>query len=78
MTGLNAHLGTMGRIRVLGWAASWYTVFVALVKVTSVDAGLPVLRLRSKRGKLLEETSRRMMWPLRKTLLVDQRSILYS
>ena len=41
-------------------------------------AFLPVFRLRSKRGKLLLETSSRILWPLRKTLLVDQRSILYS
>lgn len=36
-------------------------VLVALTKVESVEAGLPVLRLRSNRGKLLEETSSRMM-----------------
>jgi len=30
----------------------------------------PVLRLRSKRGKLLLEISRRSRWPARKTLLV--------
>src|ERR1035441_9201614 len=63
----------MGRIRALGYSLSWRMVLVALTNWLSVAADLPVLRLRSKRGKLLEETSTRMMWPLRNTLLVDHR-----
>ena len=57
-------------------------VFVAVVNASAefpwrlrYGRWLPVLRLRSKRGKLLLEISRRNVWPFLKTLLVDQRSI---
>jgi len=46
--------------------------------LTEVAADSPVFRLRSKRGKLLLEISRRMRWPARKTLLVVQRSQIYT
>jgi hypothetical protein len=36
----------------------------------SLPSGSPVLGLTSKRGKLLEEMSRRMRWPRAKRLLV--------
>ena len=72
--------GTTGSIRAEGWVLSWKMVFVAVTHLAEFDAGSPVFRLRSKRGKLLLETSRRMMWPFRKTLLVAHRSteILYT
>ena len=48
---------------------------MAVSHLAELAANSPVLRLRSKRGKLLLEISRRMRWPARKTLLVAQRSI---
>ena len=53
-------------------------VLAAFTKAALVLADLPVFRLRSKRGKLLLLTSRRMRCPFKKTLLVDHISILYS
>ena len=54
---------------------SWKMVFVAVTQVAESAARSQVLRLRSKRGKLLLESSSRRRWPVRKTLLVAQRSI---
>ena len=53
-------------------------VFVAFTNCVSSAALLPVFRLRSKREKLLDDTSSRIRCPFKKTLLVDHRSILYS
>src|SRR5580658_4073517 len=72
------YCGTTGKTSALGWALSCRMVFVAFTIVVSVLASLPVFRLRSKRGKLLLLTSRRIMWPFKNTLLVDHISILYS
>ena len=47
---------------------------MAETEVRAYLIGSPVFRLRSKRGKLLLEISRRNVWPFRKTLLVAQRS----
>src|SRR5581483_5054683 len=51
----------------------WWIVWLATWKV--VPRWLPVLRLRSQRGKQLLVTWMRILCPARKTLLVDQRSI---
>jgi len=48
---------------------------VAVTILAEVAADSPVFRLRSKRGKLLLEISRRMRWRVRNTLLVAQRSM---
>src|SRR5215469_18264398 len=67
--------GTTGSISAEGWVLSWKMVFVAVTHVAECAPSSPVLRLRSKRGKLLLETSSRSRWPVRKTLLVAQRSM---
>ena len=51
--------GTTGSIRAEGWVLSWRMVFVAVTHLAEFAAGSPVLRLRSKRGKLLLESSSR-------------------
>ena len=53
---------------------------VALTMRVLLSGSSPVFRFRSKWGKLLLETSKRSLWPVRKTLEVDQRSSvsLYS
>src|SRR5215467_1595382 len=51
--------GTTGSIRAEGWVLSWRMVFVAVTHFAEFAAGSPVLRLRSKRGKLLLESSSR-------------------
>src|SRR5450631_4525204 len=73
---MQANYGTTGRTRAEGCAASCRMVLVALAHLAEVAAGSPVFRLRSKRGKLLLEISRRRRCPARKTLLVAQRSIV--
>src|ERR1700730_10874064 len=57
-----------------GCAASCRIVFLAEIKSRLVACSAPVFRLRSKRGKLLLEASRRSTWPFLKTLLVAHRS----
>lgn len=56
---------------------SWKTVWRATSQVVPSPKASPVLRLRSKRGKLLELISSPMRWPGRKTLLVAHRSMVY-
>src|SRR5262252_2115943 len=51
-------------------------VFVAIVDLAEFAADSPVFRFRSKRGKLLLEISKRIRWPVLKTLLVAHRSII--
>ena len=70
--------GATGKINALECAPSSRIVFVAFTKCESWAPLLPVFKLRSKRGKLLDDTSSRIRWPFKNTLLVDQRSILYS
>src|SRR5580704_16707534 len=55
--------GTTGRIRAEGRVLSWKMMFVALTHVAEFAASSPVLRLRSKRGKLLLESSIRRRCP---------------
>ena len=61
-----------------GCAAEWCTVCRAETNEPSSPIVPPVFILRSKRGKLLEEISTRMLCPFLKTLAVAQRSIVYS
>src|SRR5580692_4085720 len=66
--------GITGSISAEGCCTSWRIVLVAATEVRPNLISSPVLRLRSKRGKLLLEISRRSEWPRRKTLLVAHRS----
>src|SRR5260370_25127827 len=67
--------GTTGSSTCDGSALPWYTVCSAGFRTVSSTSARPVLGLRSKRGKLLLEISRRMRWPGRKTLLVTPASM---
>src|SRR6516225_9014381 len=60
--------GMTGSTRAEGCCASWRIVLLAVTKVCANRISSPVLRLRSKRVKLLLEISRRSEWPRRKTL----------
>src|ERR1043166_6553569 len=64
--------GMMGSTSVEGCCASCRIVLVAETKLWANFISSPVFRLRSKRGKLLLEISRRNVCPFRKTLLVAQ------
>ena len=66
----------MGRVTWDGWAESCRMVW--RVGLNSVSAAMtpPVLVLRSKRGKLLLETSSRTLCPALNTLLVAHRSMV--
>src|SRR5690349_11834577 len=66
--------GMTGKTRRDGYADEWKIVCKALTISGERPGSSPVFGLRSKRGKLLEETSRRMRCPARKVLLVAQRS----
>ena len=59
-----------------GCATSWYTVWLAFTSFPACSTALPVFELRSKRGKLLLEISRRIRWPFRNTLPVTPASIV--
>src|SRR5262249_26543785 len=63
-----------GSISAEGRVRSCQTVCAAFSSLVSVPRGPPVFGFRSKRGKLLLETSRRMRWPFKKTLLVTPAS----
>src|SRR5258707_8519010 len=68
--------GTIGKINAEGRLWSWKITFVAEINCCPDSGCSAVFRLRSNRGKLLLEISRRRAWPLRKTLLVDHRSMV--
>ena len=72
------YLGITGSTIYDGYISLWYIVCVAFTNSVSVAKFLPVFKFRSNRGKLLDEISIRMLWPFLKTMLVAQRSILYS
>ena len=52
--------GITGSRRCDGWRGPWYTLWCAVRSSRSMPNSLPVLGLRSKRGKLDEDTSSRM------------------
>src|SRR5713226_2990364 len=66
--------GTIESSSAEGCALSWKIMFVAFTMRVARACSSPVFRLRSKRGKLLLETSSRSLCPARKTLLVAHRS----
>src|SRR5947207_10253053 len=70
--------GITGSTRAEGCCASCRMVLLALTKVCANLMSSPVLKLRSKRGKLLLEISTRSEWPRKNTLLVAQRSSVIS
>ena len=70
--------GTTGRISRDGCAASCRMVCSAFCTAASSPKTPPVFGLRSKRGKLLLDTSSRMRWPALKRFDVAPRSIVIS
>src|SRR5215469_5945993 len=66
--------GITGITSAEGCSVSCRIVFVAETNSRLVACSAPVFKLRSNRGKLLLETSSRMMCPFLKTLLVAHRS----
>src|SRR5580693_9971781 len=72
--GAAAPAGITGIQSAEGCSASCRIVLVAETNSRLVACTAPVFRLRSKRGKLLLETSSRRRWPFLKTLLVAHRS----
>ena len=75
-TARRAQNGMTGRTSRDGCATVWCTRFTAWITSSIPSSAIvpPVLVLRSKRGKLLLETSRRMRCPVRKTFAVATRS----
>src|SRR5260221_13451446 len=69
-----APAGITGSKSAEGCSASCRIVLVAETNSRLVACSAPVFKLRSKRGKLLLETSRRRMWPFLKTLPVAHTS----
>ena len=51
----------MGRVMCDGWAAEWWTVWRAETNEPSSPIVPPEFMLRSKRGKLLDEISTRIL-----------------
>ena len=67
----------LGLVVLAGGVIGPLLLMLGLARTPASTAALfPVFRLRSKRGKLLLETSTRILWPFTHTLLVDQRSMV--
>src|SRR5206468_8003002 len=70
------YFGTTGRRRYEAMSSWWNIVCCAGTPFFPSPNGSPVLRFRSKRGKLLELISSRIRCPGRKTLLVAHKSMV--
>ena len=73
-----SYRGITGNVRCEACSGPWRTVCSATTISASMPGRCPVFRFRSKRGKLLLDTSTRSLCPALKTLAVSHRSMAYS
>jgi hypothetical protein len=75
--GISCQCSKTGSVRWDAWFESCHTCWSATCSFSEpASSGLTVLlRLRSKRGKLLEEISSRMRWPVRNVWATSHRSM---